>query len=137
MINMADNTADVLAPLEAMANTLQDLWQQREPSLNTARLSKVLLILGHLADVEMVYGARLRQRKLAGHSTWQTLIQESRPEHHALLARASLQTFVSLRHWNLTYCRDITLASAHHDVLVLIGQHDRKRLAQIDALTGQ
>lgn len=127
----------VLEPLQSMPDQLATLWQQREAALDDARLSKVLLILGHLADVELVYGARLRQRKLAGHSTWQTLIQDARPEHHLLLARASLQTFVSLRHWNIRYCRDISLSPAQHEVLALISQHDAKRLNQLDALTGR
>jgi hypothetical protein len=124
----------VLEPLHAMPDKLQTLWQQHEASLDEARLSKVLLILGHLADVELVYGAKLRQRKLAGHSTWQTLIQDARAEHRWLLARASLQTFVSLRHWNVNYCQDIDLKPEHHDILALIGQHDNKRLTQLDAL---
>jgi hypothetical protein len=128
---------EVLEPLETMTVKLQTLWQQRQTSLDDARLSKVLLILGHLADVELVYGARLRQHKLAGHSTWQTLIQEAHAEHRLLLARASLQTFVSLRRRNIAYCRDINLSAAHHEVLALISQHDTKRLAQLEALTGR
>ena len=126
----------VLEPLHVMPDKLQTLWQQHEMTLNDTRLSKVLLILGHLADVEMVYGAKLRQRKLAGHSTWQTLVQDARSEHHLLLARASLRTFVSLRQWNVSYCQAIDLTSEHHEMLALINQHDNKRLAQLDALMG-
>jgi hypothetical protein len=127
----------VLEPLQAMPAKLHTLWQQHEASLDDARLSKVLLILGHLADVELVYGAKLRQRKLAGHSTWQTLIQEARSEHQLLLARASLRTFVSLRSWNVGYCQDIDLKPEHHEILALIGQHDYKRLTQLSALMGR
>ena len=127
----------MLEPLHAMPDKLQDLWQQHEATLDEARLSKVLLILGHLADVELVYGAKLRQRKLAGHSTWQTLIQDAQPEHRLLLARASLRTFVNLRQWNVNYCQAIELDADHHKVLTLISQHDQKRLAQLDALMGR
>lgn len=126
----------LLEPLHVMPDKLQGLWQQHEKTLDDARLSKVLLILGHLADVEMVYGAKLRQRKLAGHSTWQTLIQDAQPEHRFLLARASLRTFVDLRQWNVGYCQAIDLTSEHHALLALINQHDNKRLAQLEALMG-
>ncbi|MEM6428967.1 MAG: hypothetical protein AAF708_06975 [Deinococcota bacterium] len=123
-----------LHQLIAMPDQLTTLWQARAQDLSQQRLGKVVLILGHLADVELIYGARLRQNKLAGHSNWQVLIQETRPEHYILMANASLRCFMRLRDWNLEYCHGQDLGDGHYEVLGLIAQHDAKRYAQLEAL---
>jgi hypothetical protein len=123
-----------LHKLIVMPDQLTTLWQAHAHDLSQQRLGKVLLILGHLADVELIYGARLRQNKLAGHSNWQVLIQETRPEHYILMANASLRCFMRLRDWNLEYCQGKDLSESHYEVLSLITQHDAKRFTQLEAL---
>lgn len=126
--------AQVFRALEQMPNRLNTFWEEHGATLVGAALGQSLPILGHLADVELIYGARLRQAKLRDHASWQTLLAQTPTDKHALLARAAIANFIRLRRWNLEHCREQDLVERRADVLIMIAQHDRKRYRQLEQL---
>ncbi len=124
----------VFRALEQMPPRLRTFWSDHEETLAYEAVAQALPILGHLADVELIYGARLRQVKLRDHASWQTLVGQTPEDKHTAIANAAIENFIRLRRWNLEHCREQELVERRADVLVMIAQHDRKRYRQLEQL---
>lgn len=105
-------------------------------------------ILCHLADSEIPFAFRLRQTIAERHHTIQPFDQEVWARHYgAFTARDALDTFTTLRHWNMLFVRTVgpsafTKAVTHPErgamtfqtILETMGGHDINHTGQIDKL---
>lgn len=142
-------------PLEVLAATpsrLEDLfWELGEKGLSRTYAAgkwTAREVLAHLADVEILYGFRIRQVlsetdhrvQLMDQDAWQAL-------HRGIDASLAVEVFRAMRTWNLGIYRSLTSEQlarvAHHPergdeslgrMLHLLAGHDLNHVAQLERI---
>ncbi|MBV8207404.1 MAG: DinB family protein [Acidobacteria bacterium] len=146
-----DEIANAPAAIVAAASGLTDAELRYKPS---PEKWSALEILAHLADIELVYGFRLRQIIAQPYSTLAPVDQDawSRTLGYGSAAVSELmERYVCLRRANVALLRRLTSAdlrqSAFHpeyddsftlaDLVTFMRRHDPNHLAQIERLKQQ
>lgn len=108
-------------------------------------------ILCHLADTEIAFAFRLRQTLAEPHHTIQPFDQEAWARNYNQLdARAALETFSALRHWNIAFISGATPdafakalthpergAMTFRTLVETMAGHDLNHLRQLENLAAQ
>ena len=108
-------------------------------------------VLGHLADVEIGTGFRIRQMATQVDHVIQPYDQDAWAQPYSCLdARLAVRAFTALRAWNLSYYRALPPTALTHvafhpergeesvDLLIrLAAGHDRNHLAQLNLILAQ
>ncbi|MGA7238087.1 MAG: DinB family protein [Bryobacteraceae bacterium] len=105
-------------------------------------------IVAHLADCELVFAFRLRQTLAEDNPTIQPFDQEKwAATYGAYDARAAMETFAALRHWNLALIRSLKSEQRQRKmthpergemtfqtVVETMGGHDLNHIGQLDRI---
>ncbi len=107
-------------------------------------------ILCHLADCEIAFGFRYRQALAEPHHVVQTFDQDGWAKLYPLSSKLALQTFSTLREWNVSLLRKagadvLNKPVSHpergeltfHDLVKLAAGHDLNHLQQLEKLASQ